>query len=460
MPFGTVSVLLLLLLQTAAFEWRDWDKRQVCHPTSGALLQPASVAALAELVRGCNEAKDPCQIKIVGAGHSFSPIAITDDDRLSSSSSSLLVNLDRLDRVIALPDASSVQPTVHVQAGIRVHQLNAALLAAGWALENTGAIAMQSVAGATQTGTHGTGSQLSSMSSQIVELTMVLPNGTSVTCSEARLPHLFGAARVGLGALGVLTSVRLRVLPKFKLHRVAMPYDYDKLMRDLPRLNQQYERLQWYYTPYTNNATLLLRTPVPLDTPIVPCWPGDVEKSMALGENVTCSDWSFKALCHEADDAVLYTEMEYFVDVAHAPALVREFRAFQESVRSKSQCAGTTPKTGACSLFTGVRYGKADNVSWMSQFYQRQIAVVSNIVLGTFSVAGPQAEFALFGKALERIAGKYGGRPHWGKMNWAKASDLRPQYPKFDDFKAMRKELDPNGIFVNNYLRRVLGLSA
>ena len=96
----------------------------------------------------------------------------------------------------------------------------------------------------------------------------------------------------------------------------------------------------------------------------------------------------------------------------------------------------------------------------MSQFYQRQIAVVSNIVLGTFSVAGPQAEFALFGKALERIAGKYGGRPHWGKMNWAKASDLRPQYPKFDDFKAMRKDLDPNGIFVNNYLRRVLGLSA
>jgi L-gulonolactone oxidase len=406
----------------------------------------------------------------VGAGHSFSPIALTDDDRLpppsssSSSFSSLLVNLDRLDRVLELPPppaidgSASLPPTVHVEAGIRVHQLNAALLAAGWALENTGAIAMQSVAGATQTGTHGTGSALSSMSSQIVELTMVLANGTRVTCSETLRPRLFGAARVGLGALGVLTSVKLRVLPKFKLHRVAMPYAYDQLMRDLPRLNARYERLQWYYTPYTNNATLLLRIPVPVDAPIVPCWPGDVEKAMAAGRNITCTDWSFKALCHEADDAVLYTEMEYFVDVAHAPALAREFRAYQDSVRNASQCALTVPKTGACSLFTGVRYGKADNVSWMSQFYQREIAVVSNIVLGTTSVAGPQAEFALFGKGLERIATKFGGRPHWGKMNWATAADLRPQYPKFDDFKAMREALDPHGIFVNNYLRRVLGL--
>ena len=61
---------------------------------------------------------------------------------------------------------------------------------------------------------------------------------------------------------------------------------------------------------------------------------------------MSCTDWSFKALCHEADDAVLYTEMEYFVDVAHAPALTRDFREFQDSVRNESQCAGTVPKRG------------------------------------------------------------------------------------------------------------------
>ena len=89
---------------------------------------------------------------------------------------------------------------------------------------------------------------------------------------------------------------------------------------------------------------------------------------------------------------------------------------------------------------------------------REDIAVVSNIVLGTTSVAGPRAEFELFGKALERIARKYGGRPHWGKMNWAAAKDLRPVYPKFDDFKELREKLDPKGIFVNNYLRRIFGL--
>jgi hypothetical protein len=245
----------------------------------------------------------------------------------------------------------------------------------------------------------------------------------------------------------------------FKLQRIAMPYPLDQLILDLPILKAQYQRLQWYYTPYTNNATLLLRIPVDVETPIINCWPGDVDKSISSNTNVTCVDWSFKALCHEADDAVLFTEMEYFVDAKHANALVADFRAFQHSVRNSSICAGVVPKTGVCSLFTGVRYGKRDDVSWMSQFYQRDIAVISNIVLGTSEISGPQKEFDLFGKHLQKIATRYGGRPHWGKMNWATAKDLRPQYPHFDAFVAMRKELDPGGMFLNDYLRRVLGVA-
>ena len=187
-----------------------------------------------------------------------------------------------------------------------------------------------------------------------------------------------------------------------------MPYPLDQLMVDLPRLKQDYARLQWYWTPYTNNATLLLRIPVDVDAPIVPCWPGDVELSAITGKNVTCTDWSFKALCHEADDAVLYTEMEMFVDQKDCANLVQDFQTFQQSVRNQSQCAGTPPKTGQCSLFTGVRYGKADEISWMSQMYQRDICVVSNIVLGTTEVSGPSKEFDLYGKELEVIAQNYG----------------------------------------------------
>ena len=404
------------------------------------------------------------QLKVTGAGHSFSPITLTDPEW---DGKALMVNLDKLNAVLQLPTPSD--KTVLVEAGIRVHELNAALLATapapGYALINTGAIAMQSVAGATQTGTHGTGRNLGSMASQLVGLTILLANGTMLNCSATQNVDLFDAGRVGLGALGIVVHARLAVVPAFKMKRVAMPYNLDALLADLPALYQRYDRLQWYWTPYTTDATLLLRIPVPLDTPVTGCWPGDVQRSQKTGGNVTCIDWSFKTLCHEADDATLYTEMEYFVPQDNATAFVQDFRAYQASVSSQSECRqqGQQPARGGsatspqCALFAGVRYGKADNM-WMSQMYQRDIAVLSMIVLGNATTAGPVDEFALFGHGVEQLAAKYNGRPHWGKMNWASASDLKPQYPRFDDFVALRAAVDPKGMFLNNYLRRVLGI--
>jgi len=445
-----LTTLILTLLAHHTHAWTDWDKRQTCTPSNG-VHQPNSVDEIVQIVQVA--AFTQSQLKVVGSGHSFSPITLTDDGRQNGS---IMLNLDRLDTILRLPAPSNL--SVVVEAGIRVHDLNAALLQAGYALKNTGAIAIQSVAGATQTGTHGTGSQLGSMSSQLSSMDLILANGTIVTASLDMNPNLFRAARVGLGALGIVVRVTVQVVPMFKLKRVAMPYPLDLLMQDLPRLNQQYDRLQWYWTPYTNNATLLLRTEVPIDSEIIPCWPGDVELSMEISKNVTCVDWSFKALCHEADDAVLYTEMEMFVDQKDCAALVSDFQTYQESVRNSSECAvGTIPKTGICSLFTGVRYGKKDEVSWMSQMYNRDICVISNIVLGTKEMSGPAKEFELYGKQLEKIAQKYHGRPHWGKMNWATADDLKPVYPMFDNFKQMRDIVDPRGMFMNDYLRRVLG---
>eukprot|EP00450_Noctiluca_scintillans_P006493 CAMPEP_0194494894 /NCGR_PEP_ID=MMETSP0253-20130528/12655_1 /TAXON_ID=2966 /ORGANISM="Noctiluca scintillans" /LENGTH=472 /DNA_ID=CAMNT_0039336071 /DNA_START=34 /DNA_END=1452 /DNA_ORIENTATION=- len=437
--------------------WTDWDQRQVCHPA--AVVQPDSLPQLVDLV--VDAASQGLQVKVTGAGHSFSQITLTDPD---FDGRAYMVNLDKLNSVIEFPSPDDM--TVLVEAGIRVHELNAALLAAapGYALVNTGAIAMQSVAGATQTGTHGTGRELGSMSSQLVGLTLLLANGTMVDLSATQHPEVFDAARVGLGALGIVVRARLSVVPAFKMKRVAMPYDLDQLLVDLPALNQQYERLQWYWTPYTVHATLLLRIPVPIDTDVTGCWPGDVQRSQELGINVTCIDWSFKTLCHEADDATKYTEMEYFVPRENATAFVQDFRAFQASVEDQSECkqdstlkgVGATPE---CSLFAGIRYGKGDEM-WMSQMYQRDIAVLSMIVLGNATTAGPVDEFSLFGHAVEQLAATYNGRPHWGKMNWATAADVKPQYPRFDDFVQLRAELDPKCMFLNYYLRRVLGVDS
>jgi len=210
-------------------------------------------------------------------------------------------------------------------------------------------------------------------------------------------------------------------------------------------------------TPYTDNATLLLRERVPLDTPIIPCWPKSLVEMQNLKQNVTCIDWSFKALCHEADDKIKYTEMEYFVNFENADIVIKKFIAYQASVKDT---IGTTchKESTKCNLFTGVRYAKKD-LNWMSPMYKNDIAVVSNIVLGTPTETGPPSVFEAYSRyGLESIATKMGGRPHWGKMNWANASTLRPVYPRFDDFLNIRMVLDPNNMFLNKYLKRVLGL--
>ena len=331
---------------------------------------------------------------------------------------------------------------VTVQSGIRIYELNSALLKHGYALENTGAIARQSVAGATQTGTHGTGKNLGSMSTQILQFKLLLANGTVVVANSSQNLDIFYAGRVGLGSLGIMLETTLKIVPKFKLKRTAMPYSLKQLLLDLPNLYEKYDRMQWYYTPFTDNATLLLREEVPIDTPIVPCWPKTLLEIRNLDTNVTCIDWSFKALCHEADDKIKYTEMEYFVDLDHADQVVKEFMEYQLGLKDTAgmKCH---KESNRCNLFTGVRYAQKD-LNWMSPMYKRDIAVVSNIVLGTSNVTGPPKIFQAFSRfGLEKIATKYGGRPHWGKQNWANKTVLRPVYPKFDDFLSLRKQLDP-----------------
>lgn len=449
--FTFLAAVLFILLPSSSStasalntEWTDWDGRQICYPSK--YLQPKTEAEVVNIVKEASANNQ--QVKVVGSGHSFSSITLTSNDRPSA----ILLNLDNLNKVIEVSSKS-----VTVQSGIRVYELNSALLKRGYALENTGAIARQSVAGATQTGTHGTGKNLGSMSTQILQFKLLLANGTLISVNSNKNSDIFYAGRVGLGALGIMLETTLRIVPRFKLKRTAMPYSLKQLLVDLPMLYEKYERLQWYYTPFTDNATLLLRELVPIDTPIIPCWPKTLLEIRNLDSNITCIDWSFKALCHEADDKIKYTEMEYFVDLDQADTVVKQFMEYQLALKDTAgmKCHMEAHR---CNLFTGLRYAQKD-LNWMSPMYKRDIAVISNIVLGTSDVTGPPEIFQAFSRyGLENIATKYGGRPHWGKQNWANETVLRPVYPKFDDFLNMRMQLDPKNMFLNKYLKRVLGL--
>jgi len=453
MTAAAVFLLVLIApLSALRLNFTSWDHRLICFPQT--LLQPDSIEQVVSIVQRVSAAQQ--QVKVYGAGHSFSRCALTDP--ASASSKPVMINLDKLSKVLSLP--TEAHPVVRVEAGIRVHDLNTQLHATGFALLNAGAIAEQSIAGATQTGTHGTGHSLGSMATQILGLTMVVANGTVVSANATHNAELFDAGRVGLGALGILTELELKVRPAFKLKRSTTSWNLDRLMAALPALNQRYERLQWYWTPNTVNATLLLREEVPISTPIGEgCWGSDNLQEGHSSGNTECVDWSYKALSHPSAydySRALYTEMEYFVPRKHAAALIADFRAFQESIKGQldSGCSA-----GRCSLFAGIRYVAQDNI-WLSMMQGQDIAVLSSIVFGPpdRSISGPSSMVELIDRGLERIAAKYHGRPHWGKWHEAKQMRLRSVYPRFDDFRTLRKSLDPKGIFVNDWLRGELGL--
>ncbi|KAA0147261.1 hypothetical protein FNF29_07522 [Cafeteria roenbergensis] len=491
--------------QSAAAEWFNWNTLQHCEPWTFS--RPTTEAQVADLVRAASAAGH--RIKTVGAGHSFSGITLTDG---------LMLQLDALDAPLSVtpldPSApwtpgspskpASGSAAVEVQAGMRVHVLNSFLASKGLALENTGAIALQSVAGATSTSTHGTGRNLGSMATSILGLRLVLANGTVLDASASLNPGVFRVARVGLGALGVIVRVTVRAVPLFKLRRTATPYSLKELLPWVwPQAFDRWERMQWYFTPRTDSATLLLREAVPFDTPIVDCWNGsaklawrdpfadkvadwhpyanasDVQvvsgpegptpvvpqasrrrgdtqaggaEPVPTGPSVECVDLSYRALAHQTDDYDLYEEMEVFVDANASQALMEEFIAFQNSTPLPPQPAGSQP-WAKYALFTGMRYVAKDDIA-LSMMNGRDTGVISFITLGNHTHPADPSTFAHFAEQLERLSNADGGRWHWGKMNWATAADTARVYPasSVSQFLELRAQLDPSGAFLDDYL--------
>lgn len=314
---------------------------------------------------------------------------------------------------------------------------------------------MQSIAGATQTNTHGTG-PTGGLATLIIEVRVLLANATIVVANATHNSDLFHAIRVGMGALGLLLTVTLETVPLWTMERIAAPMLLEDLMSQLPALRGQYERLQWYWTPYTQNATLLLRvnTSAPITTG---CWSG--ASSLPLtpppagwaawpAGTKACVDASYRTLTAPADDATLYTEMEMMVGAENDVSVIRDFISFQESVKSMHD-----PRW---SLFTGVRYVEPDSI-WLSPFYNRSTAVVSMIVLGTANRTAANDEISMYDHGLQRLAfERYQGRPHPGKNNFFTASDMSKVYPRFQDFVNLRKQVDPHGLFSNQYLQTLL----
>jgi L-gulono-1,4-lactone dehydrogenase len=426
--------------------WQNWAGNQVMEPV--AVAHPRGTAEIAQAVK--EAAAHGRRVKAIGSGHSFTSIGLTDG---------VLLQLDRHAELVSVDDAGLAT----AQAGLPLHRLNALLAEHGRGLVNMGDVDAQTVSGAISTGTHGTGRSSASIAAQVVALELVLADGSVVTCSPTERADLFEHARVGLGALGVISTVTFRTEPLFHLHADERPMPLQEVLDGYQELVDGNDHFEFFWFPHTEVA-LTKRNNVTTDA-VAPlsrgrAWFDDVFLSnkvfgaaCAVGATMprlipsvnrlsakalsprTYTDVSHKVFI--SPRTVRFHEMEYAVPQAELPAVLAEVRRVIDGLGER------------VSFPVEVRAAPADDIP-LSTASGR---TTSYVALHQYR----RTPYDRYFTAVERVFQEVGGRPHWGKLHTLGAEQLRTRYPRFDDFLGLRRELDPEGVFRNAYLDRVLG---
>ncbi|WP_406343244.1 D-arabinono-1,4-lactone oxidase [Streptomyces sp. NBC_01578] len=433
--------------RTTTSAWRNWAGNVTARPARTA--SPASVDELVQALRTASE--DGLKVKPIGTGHSFTATAATDG---------LLI---RPDLLTGIREIDRKAMTVTVEAGTPLKRLNAALAREGLSLTNMGDIMEQTVAGATSTGTHGTGRDSASISAQIRALELVTADGTVLTCSEKENADIFAVARIGLGALGVITAITFGVEPVFLLTAREEPMAFDRVTTDFDQLVAENEHFEFYWFPHTGNCNTKRnnRSGGPAAPPgKVSGWIEDellsngiFQVACSLGRAVPAAIPSIAKLSSRALSARTYTDIPYkvftsprrvrFVEMEYA--LPRE--AAVEALRELKAMVDRSPLR--ISFPVEVRTAPADDIALSTASGRETAYIAVHLYKGT--------PYQAYFTAVERIMTAHGGRPHWGKVNTRDAEYLAGVYPRFGEFTAVRDRLDPDRLFGNDYLRRVLG---
>lgn len=434
----------------AGKKWHNWAGNQHAYPTSWSVVRSADEvrAIVADALR------DGRRVKAVGSGHSFTATAVAND---------VLVDLREMNRVGRVERIDESSGEVEVDGGVTIADLNEALARQGWALANLGDIAYQSISGAISTSTHGTGAGLTGIAGQVEGITLVDGTGTERRFTKVD-GSMFRAAVVGVGSLGIITSVRLRVVPAFILSAVEAPMRLDAVLSSLDELVGRNDHFEFFWIPHTgwaitkrNNRTDEPASPMPR---LREWWQKSFLENTAFGAvcrvgraapsliprlatalpssgQVSYSNASHKVFA--SPRRVRFVEMEYSIPRALCAEAVSQVRKMIDA------------KGLRVSFPVEVRFTAGDDL-FLSTANGRESAYVAvHIYKGT--------PFESYFREVEAIMRGLGGRPHWGKMHFLGADELAPLYPEWSAFLKVRSELDPHGIFVNDYVKRIFGLA-
>ena len=427
--------------------WRNWAGDQACSPA--VIERPGSVAEVVDALGRAAGARHT--VRVAGAGHSFSEAVLTNDT---------LMSLERMNRVLGVDRESGL---VRAQGGIALRELNRALDSHGLAVENLGDIDVQSLAGATATGTHGTGSRLRNLSAGLVSMQLALADGSVIEVSERDDRDAWRAARVSLGALGVVTELTLQAVPAFTLEGVDAPRPLAEVLDHLDDLAAGSDHFELYNFPHSDVA--LTRTNNRVDGP-----PRPRSRARAWRDDVLLANGAFGLACRmgrarpsliprlnrvvsrvagssrrvdrsfeifASPRLVRFTEMEYAIPRERAREAIEALRDLIDD------------RGFAVPFPFEVRFVAGDD-AFLSPAGGRDTCYIAvHMYRGM--------EWEPYFRAVEEVMDGFGGRPHWGKRHFQTAATLAPRYPEWDRFAAVRGRLDPEGRFANRYVERVLG---
>lgn len=423
-------------------KWSNWSGSVSFRPRH--IAEPRDEVDLAAAIR-----KAEGHVRFPGAGHSFAPLNHTDGT---------LVDLSAF---VGLKGFDPERETATIAGATPLWGIGSLLHPLGYALKNMADVDRQTLGGAVATATHGTGRTLGCLSADVASFRLLLGTGEIIHCSPDENPDIYRAGSVSLGMLGVMTEIDMRVRPVYKLQRNFFLHPIDELFRQLDGLVNANRHFEFFWFPNSDVAvckslneteghaptrhsarTLLARGErrQPREyvfagvSELTRYMPGAAKpvhqilsRFMPRKQKVRWSHEVFPTPC-----TVRFNEMEYAVPYAKGADVVREIA---QAIRDKK----------IVSAFPIEFRTVAADECWLSPFFQQDSATVG---VHQYAKQDPAPLFDL----CEAIFRNHGGRPHWGKVHSFTRNEVAAAYPKFEDFCAVRRKLDPKGKFLNGHL--------
>ena len=426
--------------------WSNWAGNQ---QTGTVLLsKPQTESELQQVVQSAQASGR--RVKAVGSGHSFTAIAVSEE---------VLVDLSNYDEIVAI---DKMNQTVTVQSGIQLSKLNQALYENSLAMQNLGDIAYQTIAGAISTSTHGTGAKFTGIANQVVALRIVLADSSIVECSANVNAQLFSCARVGLGALGLISTVTLKVVSAFNLAVIEEPMRVDDVLQNLDLHVDSNDHFEFFWVPHTGWA--LTKRNNRNNLPIEPMSKMSHWYSKTLMEN-----YAFGAVCMlgkarpslipKLAKALPSSGRNEYSDASHKVFASKRIIKFYEMEYAipREACAEALNRVRRMVTDSGfflnfpveVRFTAPDEIPLSTASNRESAYIAVHIYKGM--------NYVPYFKEVESIMNSYQGRPHWGKLHFQSAATLASRYPQWDVFQAVRNQVDPQRMFSNQYLETVLG---